>query len=109
MRGEEVLVLTASSFREDSLGVAHPVDPEWSPVGNVLVAPGAPAATGGSNRPDGAAITHTLYMPRDWGGDLSGGLVRVRGRECRVVGEPERWPDSPVEWCWVVSVEATDG
>lgn len=109
MRGEEVRVLTASSWHEDELGCPHPSDPEWATVGNVLVAQGDPAATGGDNRPDGAYVSFTLYMPADWDGDVSGGLVEVRGRKCRVVGEPTSWPDSPTDWRWVVRAEATDG
>lgn len=108
MIGEAVLVAVSSGSTTDALGNEVP-QTRAVEVGNVLVAPGAASGTGGDNRPDRRWERYTLYFPSDWDGDVSGGTVTVRGTECRVVGVPAHWPDSPTEWRWVVEVEATHG
>lgn len=107
MNGEEVIAIEVLAYEKDELGNEVPADTKETPIGNVLVAPGSAAVTGGDNRPEGTFERYTLYLPK--GSTTSALEYAVRGVKCRVVGEPAIWPDSPTEWSAVVEVEVTHG
>jgi hypothetical protein len=112
MRGETVVIERREQAGSDSLGAAV-----WRPagtdeIGGVLVAPGSPEGLREDNRPNGALVRYTLYLPSAWDGCLSeGDVVLVRGERCRVIGVPQDWRPAgcPGLYGRVAEVEASHG
>ena len=53
----------------------------------------------------------TLCFPKTYAGDLRGRTVEVRGSECRVIGDPQRYTEenTPGDWNLTVEVTRVDG
>lgn len=56
-------------------------------------------------RPDGITSSFTLHFPRGYSGDLRGALVTVRGKEYRVVGDPQPYTEANVPGSWTMPVK----
>lgn len=109
IRGETVTV-TRSSVAYDELGEPTAAETSTEAVAGVLVAPGATADLD-STRPNGVTVAFTLHFPKTYAGDLKDAVVGVRGIDCKVVGDPQRYAesDTPGEWNMTVEVTRTDG
>lgn len=79
-------------------------------VDNVLVAPGATSDLD-STRPNGVTVAFTLCFPKGYAGALKDAHVTVRGVECKVVGDPQRYVEAntPGPWNLTCEVTRTDG
>jgi hypothetical protein len=108
MDGESVTVHDRVQSGTDRYG-----KPVWTDsdqvVSNVLVAIGSSKNVSDSNRPAGVVVAYTLYFPKSYTGELTWKDVTVRGHRCNVIGNPDRWADSPNEWNMEVEVTKTDG
>ena len=111
IRGEDVVVLRRRKVGTDPLNAPAfgPWEPEAEPV-CALVAPGATADLEAS-RPAGAVVALTLHFPKSYTAPLKGCMVRARGRDWRVVGDPQPYAsvNVPGPWNRPVEVEAVDG
>ena len=109
IRGEAVTVKRAAATY-DELGEPTTVETTTETVAGVLVAPGATADLD-STRPNGATVAFTLHFPKTYGGDLKDAVIGVRGIDCKVVGDPQRYAgeNTPGEWDMAVEVTRTDG
>lgn len=56
-------------------------------------------------RPDGITSSFTLHFPRGYSDDLRGALVTVRGKEYRVVGDPQPYTEANVPGPWTMPVK----
>jgi hypothetical protein len=110
VRGETVTVITRTQTGTDPGGDAIWTTTE-TPVDNVLVANGSQTLSTDSIRPDGIEVACTLYFPRSFSGSLRGGIVKVRGHEYRVLGDPLPYDGgmTPTQWNLVVECERGDG
>lgn len=79
------------------------------PVDGVLVAPAAGDELDGTIRPDGVRTVFTLYLPAAFTAGLRGAGVTVRGREYRVIGDPQEWHGTGMPWNRAAKVEVVDG
>lgn len=95
IRGETVSVSLLTNS-----GYGAPAD-----VDNVVVVP-ATADELDATHPDGITASYTLHFPRGYGQDLRGALVTVRGKEFRVVGDPQPYTESNVRGPWTMPVTA---
>ena len=80
-------------------------------VANVLVAPGSTSDVQASDRPDGTIAAYTLGFPKTFSGSLRGAVVEIRGRDWRVIGDPQpnQMENCPTQWWLTAQVEAIDG
>lgn len=109
IRGETVNV-TRAAVTYDELGEPDGTQATTEEVDNVVVAPGATADLD-STRPNGVTVAFTLHFPKTYGGDLKDATVTVRGLDCKVVGDPQRYvgANTPGDWDMTVEVTRTDG
>lgn len=109
LSGEDVVVVRRSVGYDENMDKVE--SEEREDVGNVLVAPGSTVDVQDSSRPDGAKAAFTLGFPKWYGKSLRGCGVVVRGREYRVIGDPQ--PNSevncPTPWWYTAQVEDVDG
>lgn len=110
MRGENVTVITATPTGVDEFNNPTHTRTELT-VTDVLVAPTTTNDLTGSTRPDGKTTTLTLHFPKTFTGRLAGALVRVRGVEYRVVGNPVAYQtaNTPTRWNRPVELEEVEG
>lgn len=75
-----------------------------------VVAPGSTSELDAS-RPSGCKVSYTLHLPKTWERSLRGATVEVRGKEYRVVGDPQPYTAANVPGAYnmPVEVEAVDG
>ena len=108
--GEVVEVSFFNESSRDSFNNAASV-PEWELVENVLVVPGQTNDVTDSVRPDGKSVSYTLHFPKGFDRSLRGALVKVRGEEFRVVGDPKHYTleNTPTKWWLPVEVENVAG
>ena len=80
-------------------------------LNNVIVAPGEPQNETDDSRPDGKRVEYTIYLPKEYTGDLTGGKATVRGRTLNVIGIPKVYTDDnvPMQWNMVVKLEDIEG
>lgn len=109
IQGETVTVKRETATL-DELGEPVSTETAAEAVEGVLVAPGATADLD-SSRPNGVTVAFTLHFPKSYGGELKDATVNVRGIDCKVVGDPQRYADgnTPGEWDMTVEVTRTDG
>lgn len=109
IQGEEVTVVRPT-FERDSLGETTYGPPERTVVEGVVVAPG-PTADLDASRPEGVTVAFTLCFPKTYAEPLRGCSVEVRGRSCRVVGDPAPYTPGnvPGPWNYTVEVARADG
>lgn len=110
MRGETVIVKTPFEVGRDEHN--NPIlDMATEQVENVLIAPQEGELVGGSTRPFSHYLRYTLYFPKEFQGDLEGGMVCVRGSWFDVVGSPDYWDPEvcPTDWNRTVYVGVTHG
>ena len=109
IRGETVSV-TRAAVTYDELGEPTATQTDVEEVGNVVVAPGATADLD-STRPNGVTVAFTLHFPKSYGGELKDATVTVRGIDCKVVGDPQRYAEgnTPGAWNMTAEVTRTDG
>lgn len=109
--GEFACVLRRKSVVVDAMGepVYGPWEPEIDPV-EVLVVPGTSTELD-ETRPDGVRVAYTLHFPKSYRASLRGCMVRIRGFDYRVVGDPQPYTDAnvPGHWNRPVEAEAVDG
>lgn len=114
MRGHTLYFRFLISQEEDEMGIMQPVYSERIPVDNVLYRPGKNKEVVDSTRDDGKIVAFTLYLPKTFKRDtIKNALVEVLGKECRVLDDPQPWPEQNcpphVDWNWIVEVEYVEG
>lgn len=99
--------------RRSQNGVNQIGEPVWEyesqNVAGVLVAPATTSDVHDNHRFDGVRVTYTLYFPDTFTSKLRGAMVTVRGVDYQVVGDPDRFRDTPTRWNMVVTVGRVDG
>lgn len=107
---EETVVVVSLETEYDELGEPVSVKETREMVENVVVAPGATADLD-ETRPEGVSVAFTLCFPKTYSGDLRGRSVEVRGIECKVIGDPQRYTaeNTPGDWNLTVEVTRVDG
>lgn len=106
----EAVTVKRTAVTYDELGEPTATGTSTETVEGVLVAPGATADLD-PTRPNGVTVAFTLCFPKTYGGDLKDAAVNVRGIDCKVVGDPQRYAEgnTPGEWNMTVEVTRTDG
>ncbi len=109
IRGEPVVVVRPGGSYDD-LGEPVSGEPERIEVHDVLVTPGATADMDAS-RPNGVTVSFTLGFPKTFQEPLRGCSIEVRGKPCRVVGDPQPLtPENvPGPYNYTVEVTRADG
>ena len=94
----------------DELGEPTVATATETTVENVVVCPGATADLD-STRPNGVTVAYTLCFPKGCDVRLKGATVNVRGVDCLVVGDPQRYTEenTPGPWNLTCEVPRTDG
>lgn len=99
--GESVQIRLIGRGAEDEGGniITSFSDPES--VDDVLVAPGPRADVTDSDRPVGAKVLWTCYLPKTFTQDLRGAQISVRsGDWLDVIGIPGAYPESLTPGSW---------
>lgn len=112
MIGETVHILRLEQIGVDDGNMpVYAYPPVYEPIENVLVAPGSRQDLIETIRPDGVVINYTLHFPKTFDERLKNRRILVRGRECKVVGDPDHYmlESTPTPWWMPVEVTATDG
>lgn len=94
----------------DELGEPTGATATETTVDNVVVCPSATADLD-STRPNGVTVAYTLCFPKGCDVRLKGATVNVRGVDCLVVGDPQRYTEenTPGPWNLTCEVARTDG
>lgn len=94
----------------DELGEPTGATATETTVDNVVVCPGATADLD-STRPNGVTVAYALCFPKGCDVRLKGATVNVRGVDCLVVGDPQRYTEAntPGPWNLTCEVTRTDG
>ena len=101
LHGETVQVRTIGAGSEDEGGNVVIAFSDPVSVDDVLVAPGPCADITDSERPNGAKIRWTCYLPKSFTDDLRGAQVSVRGGDwLDVIGIPGAYPESLTPGSW---------
>ena len=112
LHGETIQVRTLDIGSEDEGGNIVTSFSDPAPVDDVLVAPGPCADITDSERPNGAKIQWTCYLPKAFTDDLRGAQVSVRGGDwLDVVGVPGAYPDAltPGDWNRIAEIGTVVG
>ena len=96
-----LLVKEMSDSGKDALGNPVTTLSEPEELAGCLWAPGTPAGIE-VDRPDGASVSATAFVPRGWAARLRGGKVSADGGATwlDVVGEPVDWPSGELPPGW---------
>lgn len=108
---------TVTIIRREQHGFKPEGEPDWrhlpeENVDDVLVAPGTQSNATDPLHPDGVTVALTCYLPRAWEyQSLRGALMRVRGVEYAVIGDPTPYDGglTPTRWNLAVELETARG
>ena len=109
MIGEQVTVWTPTTTYDASMDAVT----TWNEtlVSDVLVDPTTGSDVEDNVRLDGTRARMKLHFPKTFSDSLRGCKVTVRGRDYRVIGDPQPYTDAntPTRWHMPADVEGVDG
>lgn len=109
MIGEQVIIWTPTTTYDENMDEVI----RWTPetVDDVLIDPSVGSDVEGNARLDGTRAAMRLHFPKTFSASLRGCKVTVRGRDYRVIGDPQPYTDAntPTRWHMPADVEVVDG